>query len=169
MERWLVLCFCLSGKRVCLGEQLAKSELFIFFTSLVQKFTFRAPNDEKLSLKYRTGITISPVNHRLCAVPRSWCLKSSGRERRKESKKCGVFEGTGTYSEGRWWNGTWLNSRGSTIQIPALLFSLMEPWADLLCCEWYTFSSRRWKADNDSSSKGMDFEWFGNHTAYQKN
>ncbi|XP_002917245.1 cytochrome P450 2J2 [Ailuropoda melanoleuca] len=59
------------GKRVCLGEQLAKSELFIFFTSLVQKFTFRPPNNEQLSLKFRTGLTISPVNHRLCAVPRA--------------------------------------------------------------------------------------------------
>ncbi|XP_069336176.1 cytochrome P450 2J2 [Eulemur rufifrons] len=59
------------GKRACLGEQLARSELFIFFTSLMQKFTFRAPNNEKLSLKFRMGITISPVKHRLCAVPRA--------------------------------------------------------------------------------------------------
>ncbi|XP_037683008.1 cytochrome P450 2J2-like isoform X1 [Choloepus didactylus] len=59
-----------AGKRVCLGEQLARSELFIFFTSLMQKFTFRPPNDEKLSLEFRMGITISPVKHRLCAIPR---------------------------------------------------------------------------------------------------
>ncbi|XP_008999594.3 cytochrome P450 2J2 isoform X2 [Callithrix jacchus] len=58
------------GKRACLGEQLARSELFIFFTSLVQKFTFRPPDNEKLSLKFRMGVTISPVSHRLCAVPR---------------------------------------------------------------------------------------------------
>ncbi|KAF5923109.1 hypothetical protein HPG69_012198 [Diceros bicornis minor] len=58
------------GKRVCLGEQLARSELFIFFTSLVQKFTFRPPNNEKLNLKFRMGLTVSPVNHRICAVPR---------------------------------------------------------------------------------------------------
>ncbi|KAK2496568.1 hypothetical protein MC885_000510 [Smutsia gigantea] len=59
------------GKRVCLGEQLAKSELFIFFTSLVQKFTFRPSDNEKLSLKFRMGLTLSPVNHHICAVPRS--------------------------------------------------------------------------------------------------
>ncbi|KAB1268597.1 Cytochrome P450 2J2 [Camelus dromedarius] len=58
------------GKRVCLGEQLARSELFIFFTSLVQKFTFRPPDNEKLSLKFRMGLTISPVPYRICAVPR---------------------------------------------------------------------------------------------------
>ncbi|XP_032350295.1 cytochrome P450 2J2 [Camelus ferus] len=59
-----------AGKRVCLGEQLARSELFIFFTSLVQKFTFRPPDNEKLSLKFKTGLTISPVTYRICAVPR---------------------------------------------------------------------------------------------------
>uniref|UniRef100_A0A8C3YIQ4 Cytochrome P450 2J2 n=1 Tax=Catagonus wagneri TaxID=51154 RepID=A0A8C3YIQ4_9CETA len=57
------------GKRACLGEQLARTELFIFFTSLLQKFTFRPPDNEKLSLKLRMGLTISPVTYRICAVP----------------------------------------------------------------------------------------------------
>ncbi|XP_006200611.1 cytochrome P450 2J2-like isoform X2 [Vicugna pacos] len=59
------------GKRVCLGEQLARSELFIFFTYLVQKFTFRPPDNEKLSLKFKTGLSLSPVTYRICAVPRA--------------------------------------------------------------------------------------------------
>ncbi|KAH0515085.1 Cytochrome P450 2J6 [Microtus ochrogaster] len=58
------------GKRVCLGEQLARSELFIFFTALVQNFTFKPPVNEKLSLKSRIGIPISPVSYHICAVPR---------------------------------------------------------------------------------------------------
>ncbi|XP_052572809.1 cytochrome P450 2J4-like isoform X2 [Peromyscus californicus insignis] len=58
------------GKRACLGEQLAKTELFIFFTALMQKFTFKPPVNEKLSLKLRVGLTLSPVSHRICAVPR---------------------------------------------------------------------------------------------------
>ncbi|GAB1288649.1 Cytochrome P450 2J6 [Apodemus speciosus] len=58
------------GKRACLGEQLARSELFIFFTALIQKFTFKPPINEKLSLKFRNGLTLSPVSHRICAVPR---------------------------------------------------------------------------------------------------
>ncbi|KAB1268599.1 Cytochrome P450 2J2 [Camelus dromedarius] len=59
------------GKRVCLGEQLARSELFIFFTYLVQKFTFRPPDNEKLSLKFKTGLSLSPVTYRICAAPRA--------------------------------------------------------------------------------------------------
>ncbi|XP_028637495.1 cytochrome P450 2J6-like, partial [Grammomys surdaster] len=58
------------GKRACLGEQLARSELFIFFTTLVQKFTFKPPINEKLSLTFRNGLTLSPISHRICAVPR---------------------------------------------------------------------------------------------------
>ncbi|XP_042127368.1 cytochrome P450 2J4-like isoform X3 [Peromyscus maniculatus bairdii] len=58
------------GKRACLGEQLARTELFIFFTVLMQKFTFKPPVNEKLSLKFRMGLTLSPVSYRLCAVPR---------------------------------------------------------------------------------------------------
>uniref|UniRef100_A0A8D1GJW7 Cytochrome P450 2J2 n=1 Tax=Sus scrofa TaxID=9823 RepID=A0A8D1GJW7_PIG len=59
------------GKRACLGEQLARTELFIFFTSLLQKFSFRPPDNEKLSLKFRMGLTLSPVTYRICAVPRA--------------------------------------------------------------------------------------------------
>ncbi|XP_013376236.1 PREDICTED: cytochrome P450 2J2-like isoform X2 [Chinchilla lanigera] len=58
------------GKRVCLGEQLARSELFIFFTSLLQKFTFKPPKDKKLSLKVRMGITLSPQSFCIHAIPR---------------------------------------------------------------------------------------------------
>ncbi|XP_023565932.1 cytochrome P450 2J2 [Octodon degus] len=59
------------GKRVCPGEQLARSELFIFFTFLLQKFTFKAPANQKLSLKIRMGITLSPESYCICAIPRA--------------------------------------------------------------------------------------------------
>uniref|UniRef100_F7G8X3 Cytochrome P450 2J2-like n=1 Tax=Monodelphis domestica TaxID=13616 RepID=F7G8X3_MONDO len=58
------------GKRVCLGEQLARAELFIFFTCLLQRFTFQAPPDTQLSLDFRAGLTISPAPYKICALPR---------------------------------------------------------------------------------------------------
>ncbi|NXE72513.1 CP2J2 protein, partial [Cochlearius cochlearius] len=58
------------GKRACLGELLARAELFLFFTSLLQKFTFQAPPDTTLSLQFKLGITIAPQPYKICAVPR---------------------------------------------------------------------------------------------------
>uniref|UniRef100_A0A8C0EP36 CP2J2 protein n=1 Tax=Bubo bubo TaxID=30461 RepID=A0A8C0EP36_BUBBB len=58
------------GKRACLGEVLARSELFLFFTALLQKFTFQAPPDTTLSLKFKLGITMAPQPYKICAVPR---------------------------------------------------------------------------------------------------
>ncbi|XP_007480558.2 cytochrome P450 2J2-like isoform X2 [Monodelphis domestica] len=59
-----------AGKRVCLGEQLARAELFIFFTCLLQRFTFQAPPDTQLSLDFQAGMTLSPVFYQICALPR---------------------------------------------------------------------------------------------------
>ncbi|NWS71187.1 CP2J2 protein, partial [Crotophaga sulcirostris] len=58
------------GKRACLGEVLARSELFLFFTALLQKFTFQAPPGTTLSLEYKLGITAGPLPYKICAVPR---------------------------------------------------------------------------------------------------
>ncbi|KAM6262222.1 cytochrome P450 2J2-like [Porphyrio hochstetteri] len=58
------------GKRACLGEALARSELFLFFTALLQKFTFQAPPDTTLNLQFKIGITVAPRPYKICAVPR---------------------------------------------------------------------------------------------------
>ncbi|KFW05744.1 Cytochrome P450 2J2 [Fulmarus glacialis] len=58
------------GKRACLGEVLARSELFLFFTALLQKFTFQAPPDTTLSLQFKLGMTLAPQPYKICAVPR---------------------------------------------------------------------------------------------------
>ncbi|XP_034004040.1 cytochrome P450 2K1-like isoform X3 [Trematomus bernacchii] len=60
-----------AGRRVCLGESLARMELFIFFTSLLQHFRFTpAPgvSVDELDLTPRTGFTLNPSLHKLCAV-----------------------------------------------------------------------------------------------------
>ncbi|XP_036610923.1 cytochrome P450 2J2-like [Trichosurus vulpecula] len=59
-----------TGKRVCLGEQLARTELFLFFTCLLQKFTFQAPPNTQLSSESEIRATSAPVSYKICALPR---------------------------------------------------------------------------------------------------
>lgn len=54
------LLFNLPGKRVCMGEQLAKMELFLMFVSLMQSFTFVLPKDSKPILTGKYGLTLAP-------------------------------------------------------------------------------------------------------------
>ncbi|XP_070704107.1 cytochrome P450 2K1-like [Pempheris klunzingeri] len=60
-----------AGRRVCLGEGLAKMELFLFFTSLLQRFRFTPPpgiTEDELDLTPGLGFTLPPSPHELCAV-----------------------------------------------------------------------------------------------------
>uniref|UniRef100_A0A3B3WTX2 Uncharacterized protein n=1 Tax=Poecilia mexicana TaxID=48701 RepID=A0A3B3WTX2_9TELE len=62
-----------AGRRVCLGEGLAKMSLFLFFTSLLQRFRFMPPpgvSEYDLDLTPAVGFTISPSPHELCAISR---------------------------------------------------------------------------------------------------
>ncbi|XP_072021832.1 cytochrome P450 2J5-like [Amphiura filiformis] len=59
------------GRRICIGEQLARMELFLFMTNLLQRFTFEIPKeDPKPNLAGEHGITLSPGRFRICAVNR---------------------------------------------------------------------------------------------------
>ncbi|XP_069832004.1 cytochrome P450 2K1-like [Dendropsophus ebraccatus] len=58
------------GKRSCAGENLAKTEIFLFFTTLLQNFTFQAPLGAKLDLTPALGFTNCPLPHEICAIPR---------------------------------------------------------------------------------------------------
>ncbi|XP_061668845.1 cytochrome P450 2K1-like isoform X2 [Syngnathoides biaculeatus] len=60
-----------AGRRICLGESLARMELFIFFVTLLQHFRFRPPpgfSEDQLDITPRAGFTLSPTVHKLCAV-----------------------------------------------------------------------------------------------------
>ncbi|XP_068938076.1 cytochrome P450 2D6 [Petaurus breviceps papuanus] len=60
-----------AGRRVCLGEPLAKIELFIFFTTLLQDFNFVLPPGSSLpSDKANVTLILTPQPFQLCAVPR---------------------------------------------------------------------------------------------------
>ncbi|KAK7133125.1 hypothetical protein R3I94_015120 [Phoxinus phoxinus] len=59
-----------AGKRVCLGEQLARVELFLFFVSLFRKFRFSAAEGEKLNLDGVTGVARTPQPFKIHATAR---------------------------------------------------------------------------------------------------
>ncbi|XP_075717027.1 cytochrome P450 2K4-like isoform X1 [Rhinoderma darwinii] len=60
-----------AGKRSCAGENLAKIELFIFFTRLLQNFSFQSPSGTELDLTPALGFTTPPMPHLICATPRA--------------------------------------------------------------------------------------------------
>ncbi|XP_071329705.1 cytochrome P450 2K1-like [Trachinotus anak] len=62
-----------TGSRACIGESLAKMELFLFFTSLLQHFCFTPPpgvTEDELDLTLVVGFALSPLPHELCAISR---------------------------------------------------------------------------------------------------
>ncbi|XP_054460498.1 cytochrome P450 2U1 [Anoplopoma fimbria] len=59
------------GRRVCMGEQLAKMELFLTVTSLLQAFKFRLPEGTPPpTLHGRFGLTLAPCPYTVCVSPR---------------------------------------------------------------------------------------------------
>ncbi|XP_036624585.1 cytochrome P450 2K1-like [Trichosurus vulpecula] len=63
-----------AGKRKCIGESLGKMELFLFFTSLLQKFAFHPPpgvSNTDLDLTPGIGFTSRATSYKICALPYS--------------------------------------------------------------------------------------------------
>uniref|UniRef100_A0A670ZL12 Uncharacterized protein n=1 Tax=Pseudonaja textilis TaxID=8673 RepID=A0A670ZL12_PSETE len=58
------------GKRACVGEQLARIEIFIFLTSLLRVFNFRLPEGVKeLNEAPVVKLIMHPHPYKLCAIP----------------------------------------------------------------------------------------------------
>ncbi|KAL8573101.1 hypothetical protein ACOMHN_027361 [Nucella lapillus] len=59
------------GRRVCLGESLARMELFLYLTTMIQHFRFLPPEDGQLpSLQGNIGLVHDPKPFLVRAVPR---------------------------------------------------------------------------------------------------
>uniref|UniRef100_A0A2I3T1D4 Cytochrome P450 n=1 Tax=Pan troglodytes TaxID=9598 RepID=A0A2I3T1D4_PANTR len=60
-----------AGRRACLGEPLARMELFLFFTSLLQHFSFSVPTGQPRPSHHGVfAFLVTPSPYELCAVPR---------------------------------------------------------------------------------------------------
>ncbi|OQV15855.1 Cytochrome P450 2J2 [Hypsibius exemplaris] len=60
------------GKRACVGEALARMEIFLFFANIMQRFLIRPPRDSDIPStdEYTTGISCRPTEFKIEAVPR---------------------------------------------------------------------------------------------------
>lgn len=58
-----------AGKRACLGEGLARMELFLFFVTLFQKFSFVSLDGVELNTEGIIGATRTPHPFQICALP----------------------------------------------------------------------------------------------------
>lgn len=60
-----------AGPRVCVGESLARLELFLFLSSLLQRMSFRLPNGASPpDLQGRMGVVLQPLPYKVVVTPR---------------------------------------------------------------------------------------------------
>ncbi|XP_032068923.1 cytochrome P450 2K1-like [Thamnophis elegans] len=60
-----------ADQRICASENLAKMEIFLFFTNLLQRFIFQSPlgtSKNDLDLTPALGLTTPPMPCKTCAV-----------------------------------------------------------------------------------------------------
>ncbi|XP_033639373.1 cytochrome P450 2J6-like [Asterias rubens] len=60
-----------AGRRACPGENLAKMELFLFFSSMLHAFKISAaPENPQPSIEKHYGISLNPSPFKICTTPR---------------------------------------------------------------------------------------------------
>ena len=67
------MCLYFSGRRICIGEGLARMEFYLFFSALMQKFNFELPTDLQLpdfDTYQPTGLYRPPDDYKLIVTNR---------------------------------------------------------------------------------------------------
>lgn len=60
-----------AGPRVCVGESLARLELFLFLSSLLQRMSFKLPDGvSPPNLQGRLGVVLQPLPYKVTVSPR---------------------------------------------------------------------------------------------------
>ena len=63
-----------AGRRVCIGEVLAKNRMFLMMSGIVQNFTFKPKSEAEKPdhdpRNYLPGLATHPKDFEVCAVPR---------------------------------------------------------------------------------------------------
>uniref|UniRef100_A0AAQ5X4C5 Cytochrome P450, family 1, subfamily C, polypeptide 2 n=1 Tax=Amphiprion ocellaris TaxID=80972 RepID=A0AAQ5X4C5_AMPOC len=65
-----------AGKRRCIGDQIAKVEIFLFFAVLLHQFSIEKCPNEDFSLNCTYGLTLKPLDYKITAKLRGELLKS---------------------------------------------------------------------------------------------
>ena len=115
------------GRRMCLGDVLARMELFLFFSSLMHTFELRSPQGSSLpSLRGNAGVTVTPDPFDVCLVPRNLDLI-------EDTSNDAIGSGAILRNVGSHWVSWFLersnNDRRSTVIVPNETDT--ETWLDL--------------------------------------
>jgi cytochrome P450 len=66
-----LLCVLYSGKRICVGEGLARMEMFLFLTTILQHFNLKSAVEPKdvYTTPVTKGFISLPPKYQMCFIP----------------------------------------------------------------------------------------------------